>query len=571
MWKQIRDRFRDGTFREIGKETKWLYSYASGYRKWIFLYIVIGILATALSLGASLITRTLVNQIIGGVFVPWMIALYVFCGLSGILVSAVSKRLGAKVSLKVNNEIRADVFNRFIRTGWEDMAAYHSGELLNRINGDVSTVSDSVISWIPTVTVRAVQFFGALAIILYYDPTMALLALISIPATAVAGLFLVRTMRRFGNKIREAYGKILSFFEESLQNIQTAKAFDLADGLNEKLLLLQKSYYDTSLEYNALSVKVTSLMSLMGLLVSYLCIGWCVYRLWNGAIDFGTMVLFIQMAGALSSSASALISSVPSIIGTTVAAGRIIAVLDLPHEETVLSTEDETILHADKAPVLAVRDLSFHYKNARPVLENVDVFVKPGEIVGFVGPSGGGKTTFLRLLLGLVTPQEGTISLETSAGKVAVSPATRPFFTYVPQEKAVFSGTIAEMLRSFSPDADDEKLLDALKAASAYDFVSALPNRLETELGERGLGLSEGQLQRLSIARAILRDAPILLLDEATSALDTETERKVLSGMMEYCKGKTILVMTHREGVLPLCDRVYRISDGKITEEKEND
>lgn len=562
--KKIIEKYKSGAFREMWNETKWLYSYAAKYKWLIVLYIVIGLFATGLALAASLVTKNLINEVLGGKISAAAVALYVFLGLSGIAVSALNRRLSAKISLRVNNEIRADVFGKFISTTWEEVSAFHSGDLLNRINGDVSTVADSVIGWIPSVTVKSAQFIGAIAIICYYDAAMALLSLISIPAAALISSLLLRKMRSYGTKIREAGSELMSFFEESLQNIQTVKAFGLSQSLDGRLAQLQKIYYDTSLEYNALSVKVTSGMSVLGLFVSYLCMGWCIFRLFTGAIDIGTMVLFIQLSSYLSSSISSLISSVPTVISATVSAGRIISVLNLPREEEDESLAAREIADFDEAPKIEFRDVSFGYKNGGKVFSGVNLTVTPGEFAAFVGPSGGGKTTLLRLLLGLVKPQSGKASLSAKGKTAEISSATRRIFTYVPQEKAMFSGTVAEMLRLFSPEATDEEINAALKAACAYDFVAALPEGINTPLGERGAGFSEGQNQRLAIARAVLRKAPVLLLDEATSALDLETERQVLENITALCRGKTLIVMTHRESVLPLCDSVYRISGGKV-------
>ena len=562
--KKIIEKYKSGAFREMWNETKWLYSYAAKYKWLIVIYIVIGLFATGLALAASLVTKNLINEVLGGKISAAAVALYVFLGLSGIAVSALNRRLSAKISLRVNNEIRADVFGKFISTTWEEVSAFHSGDLLNRINGDVSTVADSVIGWIPSVTIKSAQFIGAIAIICYYDAAMALLSLISIPAAALISSLLLRKMRSYGTKIREAGSELMSFFEESLQNIQTVKAFGLSQSLDGRLAQLQKIYYDTSLEYNALSVKVTSGMSVLGLFVSYLCMGWCIFRLFTGAIDIGTMVLFIQLSSYLSSSISSLISSVPTVISATVSAGRIISVLNLPREEEDESLAAREIADFGEAPEIEFRDVSFGYKNGGKVFSEVNLTVAPGEFAAFVGPSGGGKTTLLRPLLGLVKPQSGKATLSAKGKTTEISSVTRRIFTYVPQEKAMFSGTVAEMLRLFSPEATDEEINVALKAACAYDFVAALPEGINTPLGERGAGFSEGQNQRLAIARAVLRKAPVLLLDEATSALDLETERRVLENITALCRGKTLIVMTHRESVLPLCDSVYRISGGKV-------
>lgn len=401
MLKKIIEKYKSGAFREMWNETKWLYSYAAKYRWLIALYIVIGLFATGLALAASLVTKNLINEVLGGKISAAAVALYVFLGVSGIAVSALNRRLSAKISLRVNNEIRADVFSKFISTTWEEVSSFHSGDLLNRINGDVSTVADSVIGWIPSVTVKLAQFIGALVIIFYYDAAMALLSLISIPAAALISALLLRRMRSYGAKIREAGGELMSFFEESLQNIQTVKAFGLSQSLDGRLAQLQKIYYDSSLEYNALSVKVTFGMSVLGLAVSYLCMGWCIFRLFTGAIDIGTMVLFLQLSGYLSSSISSLISSVPTVISATVSAGRIIAVLNLPREESGENAAATAIANSGEAPEIAFRDVAFGYKNGGEVFSGVNLTIAPASLPRSSAPPAAAKPRFCVCCLGL--------------------------------------------------------------------------------------------------------------------------------------------------------------------------
>lgn len=256
--------------------------------------------------------------------------------------------------------------------------------------------------------------------------------------------------------------------------------------------------------------------------MSVLCFAWGAYRLWGGFISYGTMLLFIQLAGLVSSSFSSLVHLIPSAVSATVAAGRITAILSLPHEDESLSSDAREVLaHAE---------------------DGVSVVLDEGQVTF----SAGGHTA-------------------------SIVPPLRTLVTYVAQEKVVFSGTVADSLRLSSPLATDDELWKALEAACAKDFIEVLPQKLETPIGERSSGFSEGQLQRLSIARAILSDAPVMLLDEATSALDLATEKQVLSNVLSDPRRRTVIVTTHRPTVLRSCTRVYSLEKGKavlLDEEK---
>ena len=228
--------------------------------------------------------------------------------------------------------------------------------------------------------------------------------------------------------------------------------------------------------------------------------------------------------------------------------------------------------YAEEGLGICMEDVHFSYVEGQSVIQKSNFLACPGEIIGLVGPSGEGKTTMIRLILGLISPEEGKASLVAGNGhEIMLQVETRHLFSYVPQGNTIISGTIAENLRMVKENASDKELEDVLKAACAWEFVTKLPKGMHTNVGERGKGLSEGQAQRVAIARALLRNAPILLLDEATSALDVTTERQVLSNIMERCPNKTCIVTTHRPSVLNLCKRVYRVKDAKVTELDEEE
>jgi ABC-type bacteriocin/lantibiotic exporter with double-glycine peptidase domain len=276
------------------------------------------------------------------------------------------------------------------------------------------------------------------------------------------------------------------------------------------------------------------------------------------------MTLFMTLSGTLSSSFSALVHLVPLGVSIATAAGRVMEVTQLPSESDADAAEATELkrIACEQGVRIEFKDLKYTYKNApAPVLDGVSFTVQSGEVAAFVGPSGGGKTTVLRIMLGLLTPQEGSATVSAMDGSLTlpVSESIRRLCSYVPQGNSIFSGTIEANLRSVAPEATEEEIIEALKVADAWEFVSALPETYHTKLNERGSNLSEGQLQRLAIARAVLRNAPILIMDEATSALDVDTEARVLKNLMTSDPHRICLITTHRASMLAYSDLVFRV------------
>lgn len=566
LLQKIKRRLRDGTFREIWRETAWIWHHTRAYHKAVLFYILLGLGATALSILASLGSKELINSIVylhqragyGGMRVAYVGVPVVLLAVFNILLSAVIQRFSARINLKVTNELRAEVFGMFLNTDWESLQQYHSGDLLNRINSDVTNVAGSVLGWLPNLLIKLAQFVVSLVVILCYDPTMALLALVAAPISLILARPMMGRLRTRSREMFDVRGEMMAFHEESLQNVQSVKAFNLVDAFRSRLNRVQDRYYEVALEYNHLSVFNSSLLSAAGLVISYLCLGWGAYRLWCGKIDFGTMVLFLQLAGYLSSSLTAIIRTIPTAIECSVSAQRIITVLDLPREDQSDLDAVRDLRSSGTPLTVHIADLQFSYQSREHVLEGLELTVRPREMIAIVGPSGSGKTTLFRVLLGLLRPTGGVAEIVSGETRLPLSPSTRSLFAYVPQDNIIFSGTIADMLRLVRPEATDEELYAALRAACAEDFVRALPKGLYAPLRERGDSLSVGQNQRLAIARAILADAPILLLDEVTSALDAETEERVLKNLAAL-QNKTCILSTHRPSVLSLCSAVYRL------------
>lgn len=563
--RKIRMKIKSGALREFYHEAKWVWRYIRRYRLAVGIYILLGLLSTLMGLGTSVASKYLIDAVTGyktgaiGTAAAAMAGMLVL----SIVLRSVSSLVGAKNSVFIHNEIQAEVYEAVLHTAWEPLEDYRPGDLLSRLTSDVDAVSASVTSFAPGLISGLAQFFGALIIMFYFDPTMALIALIAVPVSAVLSRMLVGRMREHNRQMKAISSDVMSFYEDSLTNITSIKAFDITGLFSHKMRRLQRRYQTEYLDYNRFSVRTSVFLSLVGTAVSAGCFGWGVYRLWSGAITYGSLTMFLQLTSSLSSSFSALIGLVSSAISISTSAGRIMAVVQLPEEDCEEALPMEELSHA----AISIDHGAFSYQNGEPVLTDACFYAEPGELVALTGPSGEGKTTMLRLLLGLIRPQTGTADLICGDTRYPLSAKTRGAFAYVPQGNSMFAGTIRENLLLTNPQAGEGQLEQVLRTACAYDFVMELPGRLDYAVGGHGKGLSEGQAQRLAIARALLRGAPILLLDEATSALDEETEHQLLQNLMDSGLVHTCIFVTHRPAATTICHRRYRVAEGTVREE----
>ncbi len=561
-------RIKEGILKDMWHETLWIYQYARHYWKQMVFYTALGLVNTAFSLVSSLISRDMVDIITGKQtgLLARTFCFFIIFAIGNIFLSQLSTYFSNKISISVDNEIKADIFNKMLVTDLEAIQNYHTGDLLTRWSSDASNISSGILNWIPNLIIFTVRFISAFALVCYNDFVFAILALLGVPVSMFMSRRLLKRMR--GNNKRSAAmnAKMSGFNQEAFSNIQTIKAFDLINLYSRHLRELQKDYLDMRLEFQRLSMVTSVIMSVTGLAVSYSCYGFGIYRVWSGAISYGTMTMFLSLSGTLTGTLNQLISLVPAAVSLTTSARRLMDIIEMPKEDFSQSDEASMFFRQNKQTGISLEfsDIAYSYSNGNEVFKGACIKAKPHEIVAIVGPSGEGKTTMLRLILSLLHPQEGNAVLYGgTSGKFPVSPSTRQLFSYVPQGNTMFSGTIADNMRNIKPDATDEEIICALKMACAWDFISKLPDGINSKIGERGAGFSEGQAQRLSIARSLIRHSPILLLDEATSALDVATERKVLKNIMKDDYPRTCIVTTHRPTVLSVCSRVYAIKDKK--------
>lgn len=555
--------WRDGTFSEIWADWKWIWGYTKRYRRAVWFYTILGVASSTLGLVSAVASKYSIDIITGydSDHLWFIVTVMVASALVGLLLRSVTSRISTKISLRVNNDIQAQVFDRLLGADWRSLNAFASGDLLSRLSTDVGSVSSSAIRWLPDLIVTAYTFAATLAVILHYDWVMALLALASAPFLLLTSRRLIRGMRTHQQEVRQVGSRLMSYETETLHNLDAIKGFGITGRYGRGFRHRQEEFRRASLDYNLFSIRTEILLSLLGSAVQMAAFGYCLYLLWSGKILYGTMTLFLSQGAKLSSAFNALVRTVPSFLSASVSARRIRDLYALEPEPVL--PDDGLDSLASQGFTVAVEDAGYAYVPHQPVLTHADFRAAPGETVALVGPSGGGKTTMIRLLLGLIRPAEGRAYLQAADGRqVEVNAGLRRYFSYVPQGNTLLSGTIADNLRMVKPDASDAQLRAALEAACAWDFVSAMDGGLDASVGEHGHGLSEGQAQRIAIARALLRDAPVLLLDEATSALDVATERTILRNLAARYPHKTCIVTTHRPTVISLCCRVYQVSSG---------
>lgn len=555
--------WRDGTFSEIWADWKWIWGYTKRYRRAVWFYTILGVASSTLGLVSAVASKYSIDIITGydSDHLWFIVTVMVASALVGLLLRSVTSRISTKISLRVNNDIQAQVFDRLLGADWRSLNAFASGDLLSRLSTDVGSVSSSAIRWLPDLIVTAYTFAATLAVILHYDWVMALLALASAPFLLLTSRRLIRGMRTHQQEVRQVGSRLMSYETETLHNLDAIKGFGITGRYGRGFRHRQEEFRRASLDYNLFSIRTEILLSLLGSAVQMAAFGYCLYLLWSGKILYGTMTLFLSQGAKLSSAFNALVRTVPSFLSASVSARRIRDLYALEPEPVL--PDDGLDSLASQGFTVAVEDAGYAYVPHQPVLTHADFRAAPGETVALVGPSGGGKTTMIRLLLGLIRPAEGRAYLQAADGRqVEVNAGLRRYFSYVPQGNTLLSGTIADNLRMVKPDASDAQLRAALEAACAWDFVSAMDGGLDASVGEHGHGLSEGQAQRIAIARALLRDAPVLLLDEATSALDVATERTILRNLAARYPHKTCIVTTHRPTVISLCRRVYQVSSG---------
>lgn len=472
-----------------------------------------------------------------------------------------SKKLVFIVQTKLEMSIRATLFKDMLNKDFSDITAYHSGELMNRLNGDVGVIASAITGIIPGIVFFLVKIVGIFYILFSIDVFFSLVFIAAgIVVFFAAWLFKPLTKKMHKN-VQESQGKLRSFMQESLSSLLVIKTFNAQEKITDTSDSLQDDLYVKMRKRNNFSILTSSGMSALFSLGYVWGMIWGAFNILSGNISYGTLTQIITLIGQISTPIVGLTGIFPTYFNALASAERILEIEDLSDEEEKNTDVDIDSLYGSMTSI-EFRNISFSF-DRDIVLDSTSLSIPKYSFTAIEGISGIGKSTLMKLLLSVYQPQQGEIYLLCDKEKTYVDKNLRSMFSYVPQGNFLLSGTLRENIAFVCPDASDDEIMSAAETACAAEFIRELPKGLDTLLTERGGGLSEGQVQRVAIARAILSKAPVILLDEATSALDEETELQLLKNLREL-RDKTCIIISHKKAAEDFCDRVITIDNKKI-------
>ena len=542
--------------KSILKYCRWLWAHSKGARWQVIVNILLGTANVGLNMAFILICKRMVDVATGvhdGNLLTWVLWA-VGITVTRLAVSAVNVRIENLTNSRMNFAIRKDLYSYVMQEEWLGKDRHHSGDVINRLETDVSTVTGVITSDVPQIFTTLVQMVAAIVILCTMDWKLAILLVLITPLFLLFSRLFFKKMRRMTKGIRESESKVQSHLQESIRHKLVIRSMENQIRMQERLDELQNTEYGQVVErtnFNVFARTMVSASFAAGYLSAFI---WGAYGIAKRGMTFGVMTSFLQLVGQIQRPVVNLMHQIPNLVYASASIDRLMELEEAPLEENSSPVKLE-------APIgIKLENVDFTYPDGeRPVLQGFSFDFKPETSTAIIGETGSGKSTIIRLMMALLKPLSGKVTLYNANGEVAASPATRCNFVYVPQGNTLLSGTIRENLMMGKPDATDDEMWQALETAAA-DFVHAMPDGLDTVCGEGGTGLSEGQAQRIAIARGLLRPGDILLLDEFSSSLDPETEDRLLDNLETKTAGKTLVYITHREKITKICDCYCRVS-----------
>lgn len=546
------------------KGKAWLKSETRPYGKRVFFLAVLSVATTAFTLAFAYLVRYLINSAVAGNSKQ----LWIFSGilLATLLLKILLKTLNGyyaeKLRAKIYTGLQRKTFAKILRSNYAGVQQYHSGELITRLTSDIQEISVDTVGLTPALAGMAVQCLGAIAALLTIDPIFTLIYVVCGAMFGGITALFRRQIKKKHKEVLESDEKVRAFMHEGLTSVMTIKAYSAEDKTEAKIKSLSDVYYQKRLKRNNLRTQMSFVFNLLSNFGLIFAVVWCSISVLNGNDDYGAILSVVLLLMQLQQPLASVSSVLPVFYSRIASAERLVEIDEIEVEELTQSEENLCELY-QKMGAIQLNALSFSY-GREPILQNANAEFKKGEIVCLTGASGSGKSTLFKLLLSVFKPTDGQLLLRGACGEMEITEKERGLFAYVPQGNFLFSGTIRENLTFFTDNQPTDEELKAALSVACADFVFELPDSLSTKLSEGGEGLSEGQLQRLSVARAILSSRPILLLDEATSALDGETEQKLLKNIQSL-QNKTCLIVTHRPAALDIADRILNVENKEIT------
>ncbi len=539
------------------KYLKWFTKAVRPYRLPIAVMLLCHILLAGCAIGFVYVSKKLVDvavaildghETLDGLYL-WALFM-VGIVLTRIMLNALRSYLQTTTDIKLKNNLRRHIYDILLHLQSDGGAKHHSGDVLNRMQEDVRVVSSVFVGSLPSLVGTALQFLAALAFLISLDARLSLIILVVVPVGLVAGKYVARRIRNLTLDIRKSDSQVQSHVQETVQHLTLLQSLEHTDASASTLGELQDILYGNELKRTRFSIVSRIFMSLAlqaGHVIAFL---WGVWGISHGTVTYGMMTAFLQLVGQIQRPLVEMSSQIPSLIHASASIDRLMELEALPREEIGESR------YLDGTVGIRLDDVYFSYPDSdRDVLHDFSHDFKPGSRTAIVGPTGVGKSTLIRIMLSLLNPKSGKVTFYSSSEEADASPSTRCNLVYVPQGNSLFSGSVRDNLLMGNPEATDEEMVDVLHTAAA-DFILSLPSGLDTQCFEAGAGLSEGQAQRIAIARALLRPGSVLLLDEFSSALDADTETTLMERLTTRLPNHTMIFITHREKIIDYCDSV---------------
>lgn len=568
--------------KDLWVKIKWMGSYAKPAVPFLIFSIIVNIIFAVIGIYNVTVSKSLIDSAISGdsdATIRWLIIMLSITLIS-MLSSPVTSFMSTHSSTKLTQNIQRKIYQHIQCSDWLEQSKFHSVSLLTRVTSDVSNISSAILGTIPSLVSLTVTLVGSFYTLISWAPSIAFAAVFIGPFLILVGKYFSRKLKDLYKEAQEEDVKYRSFMQESIQNIMIVKTFCMEKINMHRLVEIQNNKYKIAMRNTKLSVMTSMSMSFCSSIAYFTIFTWGVLNIAKGVSTYGTFTGMLQLYSKVQAPFSSLASMIPGLISTIAAAERLMEIEAIPVEkmadekelddigslEIALDSISSKVSSTFNKPNIVFDNVSFAYKANNNILNNINLTIDAGETIAFVGPSGEGKTTMIRLILSLINPTEGNILLSEGNLVKEINRNYRELISYVPQGNTLFSGSIRDNLKYGNPYASDDEIKAALKNACALDFVNELEDGLDTMIGEKGVGISEGQAQRIAIARSFLRERPILILDEATSALDPETEVNVLKAVRALPTKPTCIIITHRPSALNICNRIMKLEKGHIRE-----